>query len=49
MKHLSAYLHDKEELQVQLFTIIPKKEVKGMMPDALKVWFNSAIVDIHAL
>lgn len=36
VKHLSAYLHDKEELQVQLFTIIPKKEVKGMMPDALK-------------
>lgn len=37
VKHLTDYLHDKEELHLQLFTIFSKKEIKGLLPDALKV------------
>ena len=34
---LTEFLDNRTELHVQLFTIIPKKEVKEMMPDILKV------------
>ena len=37
IKHLTEFLDDRKELHTQLFTIIPKKEVKEMMPDILKV------------
>lgn len=33
---LTEFLDNRTELHVQLFTIIPKKEVKEMMPDILK-------------
>ncbi|XP_067028658.1 caspase activity and apoptosis inhibitor 1-like isoform X1 [Acropora muricata] len=36
VKHLTDYLHDREELHLQLFTIFSKKEIKGLLPDALK-------------
>jgi len=35
-KHLREFLDDRKELHLQLFSIISKKEVKGMMPDILK-------------
>jgi len=38
IKHLREFLDDRKELHLQLFSIISKKEVKGMMPDILKVW-----------
>ena len=41
MKHLTDYLHDKEELQLQLFALFSKKEIKGLLPDALKVEWKS--------
>ena len=37
IKHLREFLHDRKELNAQLFTIISKREVKRMMPDILKV------------
>jgi len=36
IKHLTEFLDDRKELHAQLFSIIPKKEVKEMMPDILK-------------
>ena len=41
VKHLTDYLHDREELHLQLFTIFSKKEIKGLLPDALKVGWKS--------
>ena len=41
VKHLTDYLHDKEELQLQLFALFSKKEIKGLLPDALKVEWKS--------
>lgn len=40
IKHLTEFLDDRKELHAQLFSIIPKKEVKEMMPDILKVLLN---------
>ena len=37
IKHLTEFLDNKKELHAQLFSIIPKKEVKEMMPNILKV------------
>ncbi|KAJ7378650.1 hypothetical protein OS493_021952 [Desmophyllum pertusum] len=37
IKHLTEFLDDRKQLHEQLFSIIPKKEVKDMMPDILKV------------
>lgn len=36
VKHLTDYLHDREELHLQLFTIFSKREIKGLLPEALK-------------
>ncbi|KAJ7378649.1 regulation of apoptotic process [Desmophyllum pertusum] len=36
IKHLTEFLDDRKQLHEQLFSIIPKKEVKDMMPDILK-------------
>lgn len=36
VKHLTEFLDDRKALHTQLFSIIPKKEVKEMMPDILK-------------
>lgn len=36
IKHLKEFLHDRKELNAQLFRIISKREVKRMMPDILK-------------
>ena len=35
--HLTELLEDRKQLHEQLFKVIPKKEVKGIMPDILKV------------
>lgn len=35
--HLTELIEDRKELHEQLFKVIPKKEVKGIMPDILKV------------
>lgn len=37
IKHLTEFLDNRKELHAQLFSIIPKKEVKEMMPKILKV------------
>jgi len=37
IKHLTEFLDNRKELHAQLFSIIPKKEVKEMMPNILKV------------
>jgi len=36
IKHLTEFLDNRKELHAQLFSIIPKKEVKEMMPKILK-------------
>ena len=40
IKHLTEFLDDRKELHAQLFSIIPKKEVKEMMPNILKVNYD---------
>lgn len=44
IKHLTEFLDDRKELHAQLFSIIPKKEVKEMMPNILKVIHDVTII-----
>ena len=46
-KSLMSYVGDRDELLEEVFTILSKEDIKGLLPDILKVCLVPACVRVH--